>query len=85
MYGPVSPISYGERSGTSVGAAHAAGAAAMLLQWGIVRENNLGMNTITVKNYLIRGADRSRLDVPDRSYGWGILNIYNTFEGLKNI
>ena len=85
VYGPVSPISYGVRSGTSVGAAHAAGAAAMLLQWGIVRENNLGMNTITVKNYLIRGADRSRLDVPDRSYGWGILNIYNTFEGLKNI
>lgn len=84
VYGPVSALRYGRRSGTSVAAAHTAGVAAMLLQWGIVDQNNLGMNTVTVKNYLIRGARRENLVVPDRSFGWGILDIYSTFESLQN-
>lgn len=83
VYGPVSDLRYGRRSGTSIAAAHTAGVSAMLLQWGIVQQNNLGMNTITVKNYLIRGARRENLVIPDRSFGWGILDIYSTFESLK--
>ena len=34
VYGPVSALRFGERSGTSVAVANAAGIAAMLLQWG---------------------------------------------------
>lgn len=83
VYGPVSGLRYGRRSGTSIAAAHTAGVSAMLLQWGIVQQNNLGMNTLTVKNYLIRGARRQNLVIPDRSFGWGILDIYSTFESLK--
>lgn len=83
VYGPVSDLRYGRRSGTSIAAAHTAGVSAMLLQWGIVQQNNLGMNTVTVKNYLIRGARRENLVIPDRSFGWGILDIYSTFESLK--
>lgn len=83
VYGPVSALRFGRRSGTSVAAAHTAGVSAMLLQWGIVQQNNLGMNTVTVKNYLIRGARRKNLVVPDQSFGWGILDIYSTFESLQ--
>lgn len=83
VYGPVSALGYGRRSGTSVAAAHTAGVSAMLLQWGIVEQNNLGMNTVTVKNYLIRGARRENLVIPDRSFGWGILDIYSAFESLQ--
>lgn len=83
VYGPVSDLRYGRRSGTSIAAAHTAGVSAMLLQWGIVQQNNLGMNTVAVKNYLIRGARRQNLVIPDRSFGWGILDIYSTFESLK--
>lgn len=83
VFGPTSELRYGYRSGTSIAAAHTAGVSAMLLQWGIVQQNNLAMNTVTVKNYLIRGARRQNLVIPDRSFGWGILDIYNTFESLK--
>ena len=34
VYGPVSALRYGERTGTSVAVANAAGIVAMLLQWG---------------------------------------------------
>ena len=84
VYGPVSPLRFGARTGTSVAAAHVAGAAVMLMQWGIVRENNMGMNTVIAKNYMVRGARRSGLTVPSKEYGWGKLDIYNTFESLKN-
>ena len=40
-------------------------------------------NTVTVKNYLIRGARRENLVIPDRSFGWGILDIYSAFESLQ--
>ena len=84
VYGPVSPLRYGERSGTSVAAAHTAGAAAMLLEWGIVRQNDLEMNTRVVKRYLIYGAKRPELEVPSKSYGWGSLDVYKAFEQLRN-
>ncbi len=82
VYGPVSRERYGERSGTSVAAAHTAGAVAMLLQWAFIKRNNLGMNTTIAKNYLIRGARKENLVIPDRSFGWGILDVYNIFNRL---
>lgn len=84
VYGPVSALRFARRSGSCIGAAHGTGAAAMLLEWGIVRQNNLGINTITMKNYLIRGARRDKLIIPSKEFGWGILDIFNTFESLKN-
>lgn len=83
VYGPVSPLRYGQRSGTSVAAAYTAGAAALLLEWGVVRKNDLSMNTKVVKRYLIQGADRAGLDVPGKVYGWGRLNVYDAFEQLR--
>lgn len=83
VYGPVSALRFGERSGTSVAAAHGAGCSAMLLEWAIVRNNNLGMNSLSAKNFFIRGARRDNLTVPSKSFGWGELDIYRTFEALR--
>lgn len=83
VYGPVSPLRFGERSGTSVAAAHGAGCAAMLLEWGIVHENNMGMNSVTAKYYFIKGARQNNIDVPSKSFGWGELDIYETFDSLR--
>lgn len=69
IYGPVSRLRYGERSGTSVSAAHTAGVAAMLLEWAIIGQNDFRMNTITCKYYLIRGARKENMTVPNRSFG----------------
>lgn len=83
VYGPVSPLSYGFRTGTCIAAAHTTGAAAMLLEWAIVKGNNLAMNTVVAKNYLIRGVTDSIEEAPSKSFGWGYLNIYETFASLR--
>ena len=83
VYGPVSPLGYGFRTGSCIAAAHTAGAAALLLEWAIVKGNNLAMNTVVAKNYLIRGVTESIEEAPSKSFGWGYLNIYETFASLR--
>lgn len=74
------------RSGTSVASAFGAGAAALLLEWGILRGNNYGINTEIVRQMFIRGAGSvSDVSYPDPSWGWGVLDIYQTFEVMRNI
>ena len=57
-------------TGTSAAAAIAAGAAALLLEWGIVRNNRPSMGTFEIKQLMIRGARRDPRDLyPNRSWG----------------
>ena len=65
-------------SGTSIAAAYTAGAAALLMEWGIVEGNFPQMNTIDIKHLMIRGARRNlSLSYPNQDWGYGILDIYN--------
>ena len=74
---------YGFSSGTSLGAAQTAGAAALLFEWAVVRGNRPFFSGSSVKNYLIRGANREeRLQYPSRDWGFGRLDLYHTFELL---
>lgn len=72
------------RTGTSGAAAVNTGAAALMLEWGIVRGNDLLMNGTTIKNAFIRGCVQadSRL-VPNPVWGYGKANLYNTFERMR--
>jgi hypothetical protein len=71
-------------TGTSAAAAHTAGAIAILFEWAIIRNNYPGIDSVEVKKFLIRGADRSsNLTYPNRDWGYGILDIYNVFDILK--
>lgn len=71
-------------SGTSSAAAHAAGAAAILLHWGVIQRNSFFMNTSSVKTYLIRGAKRNpALTYPNREFGYGTLDLYEAFLRLR--
>ncbi len=71
-------------TGTSAAAAHTAGVAAMVLEWGIVLNNLPGMSTIELKNLLLRGARRDvNIIYPNRDWGYGILDIYNMFDSLR--
>ncbi len=91
VYGPApsggrgsSRLSLTSRSGTSAAAAIAAGAAACLLSWGIVEGNDPTMGEIAVKSYLTRGADRlSTLTYPNEEWGYGALNLFQTFLSLR--
>lgn len=72
------------RSGTSVAAAYTCGAAALLLEWAIVKGNAPYFTGASVKNYLIRGARRSKLEeYPNPEWGYGILDLYRVFELLE--
>ncbi|MBQ2106878.1 MAG: S8 family peptidase [Lachnospiraceae bacterium] len=74
----------GTLTGTSAAAAHVAGAAAILLNWGILQGNDPYMNSSTIKTYLIRGADRNpSLTYPNREFGYGTLNLYQAFLNLR--
>lgn len=72
------------RTGTSVAAAHVAGAAANLLSWGLVQGNNITMSEASIKAYLIRGARRNpALMYPNREWGYGALDLFETFLRLR--
>ena len=84
VYGPGLNNQFTRKSGTSVAAAHVAGAAASLLSWGIVEGNDTEMGTGEVRAYLIRGAKRygNRL-YPNREWGYGALDLYQVFVSLQ--
>lgn len=72
------------RSGTSVAAAHVAGAVASLYSWGIVEGNQITMSQASVKSYLIRGARRNpALRYPNEEWGYGALDLYETFRRIR--
>ena len=71
-------------TGTSVAAAHVAGAVANLFSWGIVEGHNISMSEASIKAFLIRGAKRNpALSYPNREWGYGALDLYETFLRLR--
>jgi subtilisin family serine protease len=76
--------SFIEVSGTSVAAAHTAGVAAMLFEWGVINGKYPFMSTQDMKVFLMRGARRNiDIEYPNRDWGYGILDIFNVFESLR--
>ncbi|MDO4268962.1 MAG: S8 family serine peptidase, partial [Eubacteriales bacterium] len=72
------------RTGTSVSAAIAAGAAACILSWGYTEHNDETLTGTSVKAMLIRGAGRiPAFSWPDRQWGYGTLNLYQSFLSLR--
>lgn len=84
VYGPLPENRFGIRTGSSIAAAHVAGASAVLLSWGIIEENAPILDSSTLKGYLIRGANRkSSLSYPNREWGYGSLNLYQSLNILR--
>ena len=75
---------FADMTGTSLAAAHTSGVAAMLLEWGLLRGNLKSVNTADIKFLMIRGARRNiGLTYPNRDWGYGILDVYNIFNTLR--
>lgn len=73
-------------TGTSVSAAHVAGAAAILLHWGIIDGNYPYLDTPVLKSILVRGAQRNpALTYPNREFGYGTLDLHEAFLRLRNL
>lgn len=73
----------GTRSGSGIAAAITAGGVAQMLQWAVVEQNDILMDSESIRNYLIRGARRdNKEEYPNREYGYGLLNIEGVFRFL---
>lgn len=73
-------------TGTSYAAAVTAGAAAMFLEWAVVRGNLPAANTADVKSEFIRGAVQTPgMLYPNREWGYGKLNLTRTFLNLAGL
>lgn len=75
---------YVTQTGSSVAAAITAGAAALCMEWGIIEGYAPTMNSVEVKNFLIRGCKRERnMTYPNTEWGYGRLDLYHAFEVLR--
>ncbi len=84
VYGPLPRNRFGRKTGTSVSGAVTAGIAALVMEWGYVKENDLDVNTTRIKNYLIRGARREDERIyPNREWGYGTVDLYETFLRIR--
>lgn len=73
-------------TGTGVAASHTAGIVALFLEWAVVRKKDISVDTIVIKNYMIRGAVRKgNITYPNRDWGYGILSIYNVFDIFRGM
>jgi len=80
------PYGYGTMSGTSVAAAMLTGACALMLQWGIIENNDVHLNSPRARTNLISGCSRQmNIDYPNNQWGYGRLNLMNTFRSLRPI
>ena len=78
------PTGYGTMTGTSVAAAITTGLTALLFEWGIVNGNKTAMDSDLIRSYLISGCQReSNLAYPNIQWGFGKVNLYGTFEVIK--
>ena len=67
-----------------IAAAIAAGGTALLMEWGLRQSPPRYYTNFELKNLLIRGAQRDdALTYPNREWGYGILDLYETFRLLR--
>jgi uncharacterized repeat protein (TIGR01451 family) len=72
---------YGELSGTSMAAPHAAGLAALLLQASPTLANNLG----DIATAMASTATPFGSPIPNNSYGWGRIDAYNAVMSVASV
>lgn len=76
----------GKQTGSSLAAAITAGAVAQFMQWAVVEENNIFVESREIKNYFVRGATRSYdVNYPNREWGYGQLDLQGTFDVMIGV
>lgn len=74
------------RSGSSTSVGITAGAAALLVEWYLQQKKIPSVSTALIKSLLTLGATRNPdMKYPNREWGYGQLNLYNTFEAMRQL
>ncbi len=74
------------RTGSCISSAITAGAVALMLEWLLDIQEVPGIDSFQIKSLLILGAVRpGTMEYPNREWGYGQLNLYNTFETMRQL
>lgn len=74
------------RTGSSTAVGITAGAAALLIEWHLYQKQIPSIDTSLIKSLLMLGAVKNPdLSYPNREWGYGQLNLYNTFEAMRQL
>lgn len=77
---------FAARTGSCISAAITSGAVALMLEWLLDVQKVPGIDSFQIKSLLILGAVRpGTMDYPNREWGYGQLNLYNTFETMRQL
>lgn len=80
------PNGYGRMDGTSIATAIVAGACALMMQWGVIEENDTAFSTYQIRAYLIRGCSRNEgIRYPNPQWGYGLLDLMQTFQLMREL
>lgn len=75
-----------KRSGSSIAAGITAGASALMLEWVIYQLREGAADSIQIRNLLTLGTERRWNEAyPNRTWGYGRLNLYQTFDELRRL
>ena len=74
------------RTGSSIAAGITAGAAALIMEWVVYELQQRTIDSTQIRNLLVLGTTkRPNESYPNREWGYGQLNVYNTFETIRQI
>ena len=84
--GAVARNLFAERTGSSIAAGITAGASALLLEWIVYQLQQGAADSIQIRNLLTLGTERNPNEIyPNRTWGYGRLNLYQVFEELRRL
>lgn len=86
IIGPIPGGGYDKKTGTSMATPQVSGICALFSEWGLVKGNDPYLYGQRLKYYLVKGANRARMDVtyPNPSWGYGTICAFDSFYILEN-
>ena len=74
------------RTGSSIATGITAGAAVLIMEWVVYRLQQKTIDSTQIRNLLVLGTDKRQNEAyPNREWGYGRLDVYNTFETIRQI
>ena len=86
VIGAITRNQFAERTGSSIAAGITAGAVALMLEWILYQLGEDSVDSIQIRNLLTLGTERRSGEVyPNQEWGYGMLNLYRTFDEIRQI